>query len=469
MATFNVSNNSQLADALRSAGSGDRIELGSGTYEISARGQDFHNATITAASGANVSISEVTFRNVSNLTFDGVDFVDRAGSDDKLFTAAESSNITVRNSSFDGNGDGVAFWVNKSDGITVTNTDVSDFQTGFWLGSITDLTVQNNNLSNIHLDGMLVGFVHDALFAGNVVSLNVPGGVKHTDGMQFYNTSPNDPLTNVVIRDNRIDTNNDASHGIYLANALGGANKAPGTSGFFRDITIDHNTVVSGNMLALAVGQTVGLRITDNIVLQDTSSRSSSQIRVPAILVDEDSTGVTITGNTTHKQPGASGQNWQPTDNAEPGWTISNNKIVPLGTSVGNVPSTPSDPDPDPEPSNPSDPSDPTGNGRANTFSFDARGATDVVRNLDFSENDKIVLHDYARNTFQAQSGGNPLAVTSNGSQVTIDSWEDLRELDSASRNVTVREGNDDTLIIDVTQSGAHHMVQILDWAHDYF
>ena len=35
---------------------------------------------------------------------------------------------------------------------------------------------------------MIVGGMHDALFAGNVIDLHIPSGVEHTDDMQFYNS-----------------------------------------------------------------------------------------------------------------------------------------------------------------------------------------------------------------------------------------------------------------------------------------
>ena len=52
---------------------------------------------------------------------------------------------------------------------------------------------------------------------------------------------------------------------------------------------------------------------------------------------------------------------------------------------------------------------------------------------------------------------------------MTIDHLDDLRELDQASSAVHVREGRNDTLIIDIDQPGPDHVVQILDLAHAYF
>ena len=92
------------------------------------------------------------------------------------------------------------------------------------------------------------------------------------------------------------------------------------------------------------------------------------------------------------------------------------------------------------------------------------------MRGLNFSQGSSIVLHDYANGTFHAHTGGNPLTVSADGTSVTIDNLDDLRELDQASRAVNVSEGKNDTLVIEIDQPGAgHHMVQILDIAHAYF
>ena len=232
----------------------------------------------------------------------------------------------------------------------------------------------------------------------------------------------NDPLSDVVIRENTIATHNNSSHGIYMGNAV--ADSGGSASTFFRNITIDNNTIVSGQVSGIAVGQTIGLSITDNTILQDTHFRSTQEINIPVIRVHADSTDVSITGNITHRQPEPNGNNWFPTDKPEPGWIMANNTIVPLGTT----------------PDNPPDPPDPTdpGNGRPDLFRFDNAGPADVV-SVDFSEGDVIELFGYKGGAFHAQSGGNELIVTVNGA--VLDSLADLRELDTASAAVTIRRG----------------------------
>jgi hypothetical protein len=481
MATIRVSSNSQLASALRSAGSGDTISLSSGTYSLSVRGENVSGAVIKAASGANVTFSHVSLRDVQNLTFDGVNFVGKTSG--KLFQVAASSNITVHDASFSGNGSGIGFWVNQSDGITLEDNTFKNFRTGTWIGSINDLDVRDNTLSNIHYDGMIIGKVHHATVSGNSVSLNVLPGTaeaKHTDGIQFYNTNGNDPMTDVMVQNNRIQTNNTISHGIFAGNGIAEDNGRVST--FYKDVTFDNNTIVNAQLAGIAVGQTVGLRITNNIVLQDPAHRSSADVRTPAIRVEQHSDDVTITGNVVHRTPGPSTVNWQLTNKSEPGWTISNNKVVSTGTSVktaenlapnagasdavkaAGAASAPSSPESSGDASVATD-------GHSDTFRFfgdKAVKGSSHVEGLDFGAGDTLVLTHFDAGTFRGHADSNYLAAALGGDYVKIDSLADLRELNSASPNVSVHTSGD-TLILDIAQKGqADHVIEIAGIGHAY-
>ncbi len=77
--------------------------------------------------------------------------------------------------------------VSKTTGFDLENSHFTGFETATKFTDVTDLTVKNNSWSNVAWDAMIIGSVHNALFQNNDISLNVPGGRKHTDGMQFYN------------------------------------------------------------------------------------------------------------------------------------------------------------------------------------------------------------------------------------------------------------------------------------------
>ena len=146
-----VSNNSQLLSALKSAGSGTQIELTSGTYSLSTRGGDFHNAVITEAAGANVTFSRVELRDASHLTFDGVNFKLPGGQ--KGVVIADSSDITIQDSNISGptalGTKGI--FVNNTDDFALVNNNITGFATAMALSNIDGLTVQGNDISGVVL------------------------------------------------------------------------------------------------------------------------------------------------------------------------------------------------------------------------------------------------------------------------------------------------------------------------------
>ena len=286
---------------------------------------------------------------VSHLVFDGVDFVTGAASGDggKPFVVNQSDDITIRNALFDGQtqsggyGNAHGIWVVRSDHFTLENSELRDFKVASYFHDQSDLVVRNNSITNISGDAMIVGGVHGAVIENNTIDLNVPQGTKHTDGIQFWNTTINNPMSDVEVRGNVIHTNGPASHGIYAQNGLA---LTMGSEAAFKNFLIENNTVISAQMSGIAVGETRGLTIRDNILLQDTDFESTSVGRTPVIRVSENSTDVSITGNTTHKAPVASGgsaTNWLPTKSIPSGWIISNNKIVPIGTREPTEPHEP--------------------------------------------------------------------------------------------------------------------------------
>ena len=475
MAIISVLNSTALQSALRAANAGDEIRLAGGTYNLSMQGLSFSGeVTITSASASDAAeFSSINLTRASNLTFEGVDLKANAGAG-KPFVIRESSNITIRDALIDGAteggfGDGHGLWVAYSDGFTLENTDLRDFNVAGYFLSSDDLAIRNNTFDNIAMDTLILGRVHGVQITNNIIDMNVKGGTKHTDAIQIWNTDDNDPASNVTISGNTIRTNSEASHGIYAANGL--AQAGGGASTYFSNFDIKNNVVVSAQMSAIAIGHAHGVDISGNTVLQDTQFRSTSEIRTPVIAVMAASDNVSITGNTTHKTPMATGANWQEVNSGPGGWTVANNKIVPIGTTVQNAPSIPSTPDDDEPAPGPTPDDGGDGTARISRFEGDQVDSTpDTISGFDFGEGDRIVFIDYARGTFKGQSGGNLLDVSSDGTYARLNSNADIRELDSSSAAVRVLEGQNDALVIRITQSGEpEHVLQIAGYADDYF
>ena len=224
------------------------------------------------------------------------------------------------------------------------------------------------------------------------------------------------------------------------------------------------NTIISGDGLGLSWGQTDHLDIHGNIVLRDPTlpaDRTAPSIRVHFAAKD-----VSVTGNVTHKVPVAANANWQEVRQSKADWTIADNPIIRIGATLAEAQALLDSANGAVRlAAKASALSDMDDIGRADTFRLDASGKTDVVRGLDFGERDQIVLHDFAAGSFRGAGSG----ASADGTSATIGSLDDLHALDRASSAVSVRENGHDTLIIDIQQSAAHHTVQLLGLAHEYF
>ena len=389
MSIFQATSRAQLDSALASAKSGDTIELAGGNYgNLTVKNLAFaRDVTITSKStGDPATFGNLEVLNSRHLAFKGIAFDAARAPHSKLVIVNHSEAIHFENDSFTGRvsggyGTGWGLWTGNSADISLSGSTLAGFRTGTYLMNVTGLEVKDNTISGIALDAMIVGKVHETVISGNSISLHVPVGTKHTDGIQFWNTGENHPSTGITIANNHIETNNTASHGIYMNNPMA---EALGGSAYFSDVSITGNTVIGGQVMGIGWGETRGLSISDNTILQAPDLRLASTGRIPVIRVDQNATDVTITGNTTHARPAASGYNWMPQDDVA-GWTVSGNRLVPIGASA---PSAPAPVPTDPAPAKPAPAPTPTdaaptdtapghdgdghaGNGHADTFRFD--------------------------------------------------------------------------------------------------
>jgi hypothetical protein len=467
VSTIVASTNSGLLSALKSASSGDVIKLAGGTYSVSISNID-KDVTITTSAGAVFSRLKVS--NSSGLTFDNVDF--NAATGVQPITVRASDGITISNGDLEGvasgQGAGRGLWVSASTDFTVENMTIHGWETGLSAANVQGLTFRGNTFTNISNDAIIAGNLAGATIAGNDIDLAVPSGHRHSDGIQMWNNPPNSPSSNVVIEDNVIHTHNNWSHGIYMANAV--ANGGGGASSFYQHVTIEGNTVVAGDGLGLSWGQTNHLDIRENIIIKDPALLPEKSI--PSIRVAWQSTDVHITHNVVEKASQAADSAWQQVGKTGSAWEV-DDKIISVGSSLKAAQSAKAAMLGGEQP--PGDDGNGGGTGSdgpnigtsgADVFRFDATGDKDYVRDVDFSGGDKLVLHDYAAGTFK---GGSAVGASADGTSVTIDSLADLDAVRSASPNVRVHEGVDDTIAIMIKQSSDVHEVRLVGLAHDFF
>ena len=118
----------------------------------------------------------------------------------------------------------------------------------------------------------------------------------------------------MVIRGNALHTGDGSTQSIFLGNSVAGM--------YWRNVTIEGNTVVAGHVHGIYVARANGLAIRGNTVVQDMTTGLNGQINMPRIDVTTDSSGVTITGNIAHAI------------STKAGWTVVNNQLVSKGYKI---------------------------------------------------------------------------------------------------------------------------------------
>ncbi|PZQ52286.1 MAG: hypothetical protein DI556_01095 [Rhodovulum sulfidophilum] len=467
MSILSASNQTQLLNALKLAKAGDTIQLDPGRYgTLSLDGMK--SATkylkytgevkITSASASNKAVIDgLTLRGVSNLTFDKIefDYATATTSNGIPFFLNNSTNVTFRGSTFGGEygatgyGLGTGLKVSQGSNILLENSTLTGFRNGIEAFATEGLMIRGNQLRDIAYDGITTSNVQGLTIRSNTIAMRSdPAGDKHRDGIQIWNQHERAPSSNILIEKNTITATDTTTHGIYMGNA--DAKNTGSLSEFYTNVSILGNTVMTGQKLGIAIGQTNGLVISGNTIIQHSALNDNPKVvTIPVIHVEKDALNVQITNNTMNGAHIASDNNWQPVAGAGTAWTVSNNKIVALSWDPGQVSTDPW--------------ANVQGNGQADEFRFKGTSVTaertDLVGDLLFSEGDTIVLINYEANSFKGVWKGNQLDVNATGTYVKMDSITDLQELVATSPKLSATVIGD-TLTLHVSQTaGTHHIV----------
>ena len=215
MATYNVSNASQLATALAGAQGGDRIVLAAGNYgDLKLTNRSYSSAVeIVSADPANpAEFRTVTLTSVNNLSFKSVEigYALAPGEPDwaKYANLNKVSNITFDSvhfrGSLDGNSanDGNGLSILDSSKIKVINSEFEQLGRGLAIGSSTDLEIRNNRFHDLRSDGADFSDVQRVVIAGNHFTNFNPVGLDHPDAIQFWTYGTARPSSDIVIYDN---------------------------------------------------------------------------------------------------------------------------------------------------------------------------------------------------------------------------------------------------------------------------
>lgn len=454
MTVYKVNNTSQLASAMKNARSGDTIAMEGGNYgtlRIDDRTAKDGLSFVSVNANKPAVFSEVIVRGMSEISFEG---------------------ITFKGTLKDGYGFGTGLEVtDRSSGISVKECVFEDYFTAaLFRGHSKNVSIVDSDLRDIAGDAIRFSTVNGGLAEHNTVSMRALPLVDHKDMIQIANGG-----SNITLRENVMQASDGMTHGIYMGNVK--AKVSLDLADFYKNIVVENNIILGGQMHGISAGEVDGLVIRGNVVLQHPDVSSQKTVYTPSIHVAKDSVNVKIEDNVTHKTPGAADINWFKVPTPAK-WQISDNTIVPTKTTVEKVlgydpfkegvkpgtptpekPVAPSEPDVSPEAPQP-----------VANLVFDAREDQANVRkpiDVDFAAGDTFEFRGFAAGTFKGVSGGNALELTRKGDAVRFDSVEDIRELDQASKAVSIHTAGED-LIVKVASKAGVMEFRFEDMADDY-
>ena len=288
-----VASRDELYTALSKANGGETILLDGGDYGdfrlTMQSGFDYDYASEVTIASANPSdpatFSGLDIRNASNLSFEGVVFDYSFDADDarsiRPFVINGGEDIAIRNSVFDGDlargvspvadghGWGTGLSIRNATGVTVEGSEFFGFWKGAVLTDIDNLTVRDNDLHSLRMDGLNFVAVQNASIENNYIHDfdTAEGSTDHSDMIQFWTNGSDRPTRDVVIRGNTLDIGDgDWTQSIFMRNEEVDNGRA-GYEMYYRDITIEDNVIVNGHRHGISVGETDGLVIRGNSVL----------------------------------------------------------------------------------------------------------------------------------------------------------------------------------------------------------
>jgi hypothetical protein len=318
-----VTNSEELNRALRTVRGGERIALSPGEYgQLQLRGRpgalwgSDRSVVIQSADSRNPAILRgfsVAF--VRNLTLTNLVFSYRFSATDTVgirpFTVRESIGVAIDGVQFigdtasgtgtpaDGFGTGVALDVSLSRNIRVERCTFDTWHRAAVFHSTKSLIVQDNIVRNLRSDGFNFAQVNNVMIKRNAFSnfrTSLTTG-DHPDMIQFWTNKTTEPSTDVEIEDNLLDIGEgNWTQSIFMRNEEVDRGRA-GQEMFYRNISIRGNFIRNSHLHGITVGETNGLIIANNTLIQAAEAPRPMHVTVPSININKMSRNVRIENN----------------------------------------------------------------------------------------------------------------------------------------------------------------------------
>ena len=117
------------------------------------------------------------------------------------------------------------------------------------------------------------------------------------DGIQFWTNGTTSPSTNIIISGNFITSDTDSPmHGIFMRNEVVNS-QGGGLDMYYQDITIEDNVIKTAHLWGISVGETKGLLIDNNTILQYYDPTHAGALHIPTINSSDSSLDVIVANN----------------------------------------------------------------------------------------------------------------------------------------------------------------------------
>lgn len=351
IASVVVHDSVELSAALRDAENGGEIRLAPGEYgELHiyvpyghAYGAFPETVTIRSDDPDNPAIfTKLYLREVTNLAFEHVvfDFTIPPGTDSsqldhtRPFQVIDSQKIAIRNSEFDGDraesdivymdgyGAAIGLTIRGSQDVAVEGNRFHDWYRAALTDNSDDLRFVGNEVYDIRSDGFDFAGVQGLLIAENHMYdfFAHPDDIAHRDMIQFWSAGVTRPSTDVVIRNNVLDSGDgDWTQSIFIRNEAVDTGAA-GAEMFYRNFSITDNFIRNAHVHGITVGETDGLEIRNNTLIHNTAGGDDGAVNRPGITMKDASRNVIIENNIAHTYP--------PVGMGDASWIVRDNLVV---------------------------------------------------------------------------------------------------------------------------------------------
>ncbi|MBN9669861.1 LamG-like jellyroll fold domain-containing protein [Roseibium aggregatum] len=268
------------------------------------------------------TFDKIKLDGVSNVTFDNIhldyEIPDQSDPNDSYradmgFIVVNSKDVTISNSvisgdlidnpdsSQDGNPTAIALMIRNTSGVTLDNNEIYDWRVGVAVNNSDNYTQNECEIYNIRQDFSSFSQVQDVVISNNYYHdpiYNPLGANEHQDMIQFFTSNTTEATENIQITGNVFDSGNGVfAQSIFMRNELVDKGLA-GQEMYYQNVTIENNVIYNTN--GIGVGETDGLVISNNTILQNTDTGETGGGAEPRITVVADATNVQIAGNISH-------------------------------------------------------------------------------------------------------------------------------------------------------------------------